>query len=136
MMCLAKRTANNAIKETLVSKVGSLEKDTFNCGDSVIITYDGDELGTATYIASNDAIYSRLVFCEHWYVEPPELDLPAVVEESPDTRRGQKALFHELQTDDIFIWKTERLCIQANRRYFYGVREEKDTFKAAPVSVK
>ena len=41
------------------------------------------------------AMFSKLVFGEHSYIEPPELDLPVAVPESGT--RGQKTNFNELQ---------------------------------------
>ena len=55
----------------------------------------GGSLSIIMLFCSFTAMFSKLVFGEHSYFDPPELDLPVPVQESGG--RGQKTYFNELQ---------------------------------------
>ena len=51
-------------------------------------------------------------------MEPPELDLPVIVEELPDTGRGRKSFFHELQVS--IMWQ-DTCSVQISYEHTSGV---------------
>ena len=55
----------------------------------------GGSLSIIMLFCSFTAMFSKLVFGEHSYFDPPELDLPVPVQESGG--RGRKTYFNELQ---------------------------------------